>query len=80
MRNLSRAVFDDAIEMTRRSARLSEEQRAGLLARLLAIRDGFCDKGAECDACPAHCACEDLVRRAFAGGSDEALPHGKGRC
>ncbi|HYH37834.1 MAG TPA: hypothetical protein VD860_06400 [Azospirillum sp.] len=70
MRNLSRAVFDDAIEMTLRSGRLSDAQKAGLLERLREIRDGFCDKGTECGACPARCACEDLVRRAFAGEPD----------
>ncbi|PWC56233.1 hypothetical protein [Azospirillum sp. TSO22-1] len=73
MRNLSRAVFDDAIEMTLRSDRLSDAQKAGLLARLREIRDGFCDKGAECDHCPARCACEELVRRAFAGEPDRLV-------
>jgi len=73
MRNLSRAVFDDAIEMTLRSARLSEEQRAGLLERLRGLRDGFCDRDAQCGSCPARCACEDLVRRAFAGGEPDRM-------
>ena len=68
MRNLSRAVFDDAIEMTLRSARLSDEQKAGLLERLRGLRDSFCDQGVQCGSCPARCACEDMVRRAFAGG------------
>lgn len=67
MRNLSRAVFDDAIEMTLRSDRLSDTQKAGLLGRLRAIRDGFCEMGAECGACSVRCACEELVRQAFAG-------------
>lgn len=73
MRNLSRAVFDDAIEMTLRSNRLSDAQRASLLERLREIRDGFCDKGAQCDCCPVRCACEDLVRRAFAGDGPDRL-------
>ena len=67
MRNLSRAVFDDAIEMTLRSERLSDAQKAGLLQRLRQVRDGLCDPGAQCAACPRRCACEDLVREAFAG-------------
>ncbi|WP_431862461.1 hypothetical protein [Azospirillum sp.] len=70
MRNLSRAVFDDAIEMTLRSHRLSDAQKADLLARLREVRDGFCDKGANCDCCPTRCACEELVRRIFAGEPD----------
>ena len=73
MRNLSRAVFDDAIEMTLRSARLSDEQKAGLLQRLHQVRDGFCDQGARCADCPARCACEDLVRQAFAGGGPRRM-------
>ncbi|WP_448190267.1 hypothetical protein [Azospirillum sp. sgz301742] len=71
MRNLSRAVFDDAIEMTLRSGRLSDEQRVGLLQRLRLVRDGFCDKGVQCADCPERCACEDLVRRAFAAGASK---------
>jgi hypothetical protein len=67
MRNLSRAVLDDAIEMTLRSGRLSDEQRVGLLQRLRQVRDGFCEKCMRCADCPARCACEDLVRQAFAG-------------
>lgn len=67
MHNLSRAVLDDTIEMTLRSGRLSDEQRAGLLQRLRLVRDGFCENGVRCADCPARCACEDLVRQAFAG-------------
>lgn len=67
MRILTKAIFDDAIEMTQRSGRLSDEQRVGLLRRLRLVRDGFCEKGVQCADCPAHCACEDLVRQAFAG-------------
>lgn len=69
MRNLSRAVLDDAIEMTLRSGRLSDEQRDGLLQRLRLVRDGFCETGVQCADCPARCACEDLVRRTFAGNA-----------
>ena len=69
MRNLSRAVFDDAIEMTLRSTRLNDEQKAGLLQRLRRVRDGFCEVGQACAACPERCVCEDLVREAFAAGA-----------
>ena len=69
MRILTKAVFNDAIEMTLRSGRLSDEQRVGLLRRLRLVRDGFCETGCQCADCPARCACEELVRQAFAGGS-----------
>ncbi len=67
MHNLSRTVLDDTIEMTLRSTRLNDERKAGLLRRLHLIRDGFCDREIRCADCPARCACEDLVRRVFAG-------------
>ena len=69
MRNLSRAVFDDAMEMTLRSERLSDAQKADLIERLRRVRDGMCDERAGCAGCPEHCACEDLVRRVFAEGA-----------
>jgi len=71
MRTLSRLVLDDAIEMALRSERLAEEQKAGLVQRLLLIRERFCDQGACCDTCEARCTCEVLVRQAFSGGEPE---------
>ncbi|HYG89818.1 MAG TPA: hypothetical protein VD978_26595 [Azospirillum sp.] len=71
MRTLSREVLDDAIEMTLRSERLPEEQKAGLIRRLQLIRDGFCNSGGRCDGCAARCTCEELVRRTFAGDAGE---------
>ena len=71
MRTLSKAFFDDAIEMTLRSGRLSDDQRVGLLRRLRLVRDGFCEKGVQCADCSARCACEDLVRQAFSGDASK---------
>ena len=73
MRNLSRAVFDDAMEMTLRSERLSDAQKADLIGRLRRVRDGLCDERTGCAGCPERCACEDLVREVFGDGAARRL-------